>query len=405
MGCNRIKSLSAPKIVKESMHATNILYGMPASLYTAKVRAYLRKQGIPFDERTAGHPAFREEVLPHVGRWIIPVVQTSQGRLLQDGADIIDHFELQGQSRFPVMPKTPKHRAVSHVFELFGGEGLLRPAMHFRWNFDESNIAFLRDEFGASLAPPGSDQATRDATFDMASKAMRKACTSFGVTPDSAALVEASFLEFLELFSAHLAHAPYLLGGAPTLGDYALFAPLFAHLGRDPYPANLIKQRAPRVGRWIERMNSAEQGAGEYANSSTDLFNDDSVPPSLQALLQFIAQDYLPEIEAHIAFTQAWLDAHSDLHTGTNGLPKPGARAIGMAAFAWRGQQISSAVLPYRQYLLQRLQDFFDACKVTDQEVIRQCLQQSNLQNLLHLRPTRRIQRDNFLEVWSAPRN
>jgi glutathione S-transferase len=366
------------------------------------VRAYLRKQGIPFEERTAGHPAFRAEVLPQVGRWIIPVLQTSQGLLLQDGADIIDYFEQQGKTRFPAFPLTPKHRALSHIFELFGGEGLLRPAMHFRWNFDDANLAFLRDEFGASLAPPGSDQATRDATFDMASKAMRKASTSFGVTPDSVALVEANFFEFLDLFSTHLAHAPYLLGGAPTLGDYALFAPLFAHLGRDPYPASLIKQRAPRLGRWIERMNSAEQGAGEYANSSTDLFSDDSVPPSLQALLQFIAQDYLPEIEAHNAFTQAWLDAHSDLQTGTNGLPKPGARAIGMATFMWRGQQISSAVLPYRQYLLQRLQDFFDACKVTDQEEITQCLQQSNLQNLLHLRPTRRIQRDNFLEVWSA---
>ncbi len=31
----------------------HILYGMPGSLYTGKVRSYLRKQGIGFEERTA----------------------------------------------------------------------------------------------------------------------------------------------------------------------------------------------------------------------------------------------------------------------------------------------------------------------------------------------------------------
>ena len=50
--------------------STYILYGMAASLNTGKIRAYLRRQCISFEERSAGDPRFREEVVPEVGRWI-----------------------------------------------------------------------------------------------------------------------------------------------------------------------------------------------------------------------------------------------------------------------------------------------------------------------------------------------
>ena len=62
------------------MNPTFVLYGTPGSLYTAKVRAYLRKQRIPFEERAAGDPRFANEVLPQIGRWIIPVLQTPEAR-------------------------------------------------------------------------------------------------------------------------------------------------------------------------------------------------------------------------------------------------------------------------------------------------------------------------------------
>jgi len=109
-----------------------ILYGTPGSLYTGKARAYLRKQGIAFEERTAGDPRFRAEVVPVVGRWIIPVLLTPEGRYVQDGADIIDHFEDGSTVPVPARLSTPLHAVVARVFELFGGEGLLRPAMHYR---------------------------------------------------------------------------------------------------------------------------------------------------------------------------------------------------------------------------------------------------------------------------------
>jgi len=36
------------------------LYGTPGSLYTAKARSWLIKNGVPFENRAAGEPRFRE---------------------------------------------------------------------------------------------------------------------------------------------------------------------------------------------------------------------------------------------------------------------------------------------------------------------------------------------------------
>lgn len=77
----------------------------------------------------------------------------------------------------------------------------------------------------------GDERAT---VFGMASRRMRKAMAIFGVSPETIPAVEASYAHFLHLFNEHLAASPYLLGGRPTIGDYALVAPLYAHLARDP---------------------------------------------------------------------------------------------------------------------------------------------------------------------------
>ena len=377
-----------------------ILYGTPGSLYTGKARAYLRKQGIAFEERTAGDPRFRAEVVPVVGRWIIPVLLTPEGRYVQDGADIIDHFEDGSTVPVPARPSTPLHAVVARVFELFGGEGLLRPAMHYRWNFDVDNLDFVRADFIAGLVAPGADAQESAFVFDRASVMMRKATEGFGVSAESAPHVEASYLEFLALFDAHLARTPYLLGGQPTLGDYGLIAPLYAHLARDPHPAMLMKQRAPRVWRWVERMNAREQGAGEYQGLSCPELEADGLPDTLRALLRFVADDYLVELQAHVEFACEWLAQRPDLPAGSNGLDKPGARVIGRASFNWRGVPISTAVMPYRFYLLQRVQDVFDSLDAAQRERVRAALRGVGLEAMLDLRLPRRVERQQHLEVW-----
>jgi hypothetical protein len=224
---------------------------------------------------------------------------------------------------------------------------------------------------------------------------------SFGVSPDSIPGIEASYAEFLALLGAHLAGSPYLLGGYPTIGDYGLVAPLYAHLARDPYPAQLMKRTAYRVWRWTERMNAADQDAGEYGAPPEDLFEADAVPDTLKALLRFIAEDYLPEVEAFVGFANAWLADHPNVETGTNGLERPGDRAIGQVAFVWRGVPITVGVLPYRLYLLQKIQDVFDEAPLRERAAMEALLTDAGLTSLVTSRATRRVERHGHVEVWT----
>lgn len=370
---------------------------MPGSLYSAKARAYLRKNRIDHVERPPGHPRYLGEVVPAIGRWIIPVLELPDGTLVQDTVDIIDHLIAAGAGP-TVYPPTPVLRVVAHLLELFGGEGLLRPAMHYRWNFDEDNLAFLRDDFAGGLVP-GAGPEERAAAFDAASGRMRRAATAFGVVPDLVPTVEASYLEFLDLLAAHLETGPYLLGGAPTVADYAFMGPLSPHLARDPHPGLLMKRRAWRVWRWVERMNAPVEDAGEYVDPPTALFPDDGVPATLRALLGYVGEEHVPELVAQVAAIDDWLGDHAvDVGEVVGG--RPDRRMLGTATCRWRGHELTTSVVPYRLYLLQRLQAAYDAAPAAARAAVEGLFDPAGLSVLLRLRPRRRLERRDNREVW-----
>lgn len=373
------------------------LYGMAASLYTGKVRAYMRRNHVEFRDEKAGGEHFNTVVTKEVGRWIIPVIETPDGEYVQDGTDILDYFESRGFSKQSIYPEDPKLKVVAHLFELYGGEGMLRAAMHYRWNFDETNLNFLQTTF-EDVLPNNLSAEERELVFLHASGRMRKAAVAFGVTPETYETIETSYSTFLSLYETHLESRPFLFGGYPTVGDYGLFSPLYAHLGRDPKPLQLMQLTAPRVYRWTERMNAPETVHDEAAlKSGPGLFSFDAIPETLKSLMAFIAEDYVPEISAHVKFTNEWL-SEQDAPT-----LKPGAlgRGIGMATFEWRGHTIQTAVMPYRLYLLQRVTDAFEALNASDKAEVESLFEETNLAPLLRLKTTRRVIRENHLEGWA----
>ena len=372
-----------------------VLYGMPGSLYTAKARSYLRKQGLPLEQRVPGDPRFGMEILPATGRWIVPVMQTPDGAIVQDGLDIIDHMEAAGLALRSAYPTDPVEKTISLIFEMFGGEGLLRPAMHYRWNFDTDNLAFLQRDFVTALQP-GADAERCAAVFANSSGRMRKAAVTFGVTPDTFATVEAAYHEFLARLDAHLSVYPFLLGNEPTIGDYGLIAPLHAHLSRDPHPSKLMKDRAVAVWRWVERMTEPDDDVGEFlglpAPDTAALAS-----PTLAHLLAFVAHDYLPEVEAMVGFINNWL-AEQPADT----LPdKPIERGIGRVGFTWRGHDIQVGVMPYRLILLQRIQDAAEMLSPADAARLSDMLGPAGLDGLLNLKAARRVVRRDNREWWA----
>ncbi len=371
-----------------------ILYGMPGSLYTAKARSYLRKQGLPIEERAPGDRRFTAEIIPVTGRWIIPVLQTPTGGIIQDGTDIIDHVEQAGLAPRSAYPADPVAKVISLIFELFGGEGLLRPAMHYRWNFDGDNLPFLERDFVNALFP-GADAETRAGVFARSSGLMRKAAAGFGVTPDSHAAVEASYLDLLDRLDAHFALYPYLLGDSPTIGDYGLIAPLHAHLSRDPHPSLLMKRRALHVWRWVERMTTRDDDAAEFLARPAPAA-EALTSPTLAALLAFIAEDYLPEVMAMVGWLNAWLPEQ-----GAERLAGPMDRTVGRMTFPWRRLDLTVMVMPYRIWLLQRVQDAADALDPGQTAALDTLLAPAGLSSLLTTRVTRRVERRDQREWWT----
>ena len=363
------------------------LYGSPHSLYTGRARSYLIKASIPYREALFNTPHYLEEVLPKAGnRQGMPTLEDGDGTVVRDGAAIIDHFEAQTGYQFS--PSTPKQRVLSRLFDVIGAEGLLRPAMHYRWHFDDENLAFLTHHFGVIL-PKGMEEYTEKMMNNM-----RRATRNFGAIPDVLPLVESLYESLLQKMNNHFTQVPYLLGGKPCIGDFGMIAPMYGHLGRDPKPLAMMQANAIQVFRWVERMNRPELDLAEFVDTAPDYLVDDQVPETLIELLRHLAIDFLPETRAAAATINEWL-ADNAVEPGTTA-----ERAVGLAEFEVQGTSIKAIAQPYRFYLLTRVQNIYDELAAEDQADVKKMLKSCNLAELLDIRLTREIGRHNNLEVW-----
>ena len=256
------------------------LYGSSLSLYTGRARSYLIKAGIPYEETLPNSPHFAKNVLPKMGeRQSIPVIETEDGEVIRDGAAIIDHYESNNGQRFS--PVTPMQKTLSLLFDVIGTEGLLRPAMHYRWDFPKENLDFLTFHF-ESFIPPIPD---RKEKAEEQMNRMRSAGKSFGAVPANFELIESLYNTLIEKLDHHFAQYPYLLGNKPCIGDFGLIAPLFGHLGRDPVAIRLLQTKAIRLFRWVERMNRPDPDFGEFGPGAGAYIEGDRIPDSLIEVL------------------------------------------------------------------------------------------------------------------------
>lgn len=375
-----------------------MLYGAPVGLYTGKIRCYLRKQGIPFIERLPSDPVFRKEILPQIGRFINPVIKMPDGRIVQDTADIIDFLEAEGYAREASTPATPHQRIAALILDLFGGEGLVRPAMHYRWSYRKENEAFLKSEFGSSYRTGRSTPDEIEKQLNGFMSYLNAYLPKFGITPQTKAVVEASYEDILSRLEPHFRRHPYALGGKPTVADYGLVANLYAHLARDPYPSYQMKMKAPCVYRWTERMNACDADTPEFPRYPYDLANDDSIPDTLFPVFEYIASDYLPELLMTVESSNQFLSSKS----GTEVAGKLAERSIGTGTFILRGQAIDTMVAPYTLYKLQKITDVFDRLTQDQQLSVRDMLRNSHLEPILSLKAACRVERKNHLEIWGA---
>jgi len=368
-----------------------ILYGAPHSLYTGKARCYLRNQGIRYIERATTHPDFAARILPQIGRGIIPVLEAPDGEVIQDTVDIIDYFEKRGVP-YPVYPPGPLQRAIAVIIEYYGGQVMLKHAMHYRWSYRQEQEDFLMHAFAS-----GSGAASAEKIMGR----MQAYLPRLGVTQASIPHIEHSYGSLLDILDTHFEQMPYLLGDRPSIGDYGLIGTLLAHLGRDPVPSQIMKLRAPRVYRWVERMTAPGLDTVEYPERASAFWSDDAIPPSLEPLLDHIAAEIFPELTDKLAFIDDWV-ARIQPADGEPVTDKAHQRQLGLVQTRFRGVSIEVGVEPYLLFLLQRAVDSGVELESDQAQRVGEYLQRRGLAEALPGNRRYRVVRRNNIEVWAV---
>ncbi len=351
-------------------------YAAEISYFSAKVRPALRYKGVHFLELA---PDYRNVILPRTGLAFIPIVVTPEDDTWQDTSDILDALERRIPIP-PLYPPTPVQRVVASLVELYADEFMILPAMHYRWSFPES-VAKARADFAAMSMEPAA--AARFA------ERMRGSLPFLGVTPATAPAIEAHLHDLLERLSAHFAAHPYLLGARMSLADCALMGPLYAHLYLDAVPGRLLRETAPEVCRWIERMNRPDPEA------SGAWLGDDALAPTLAPILELIGADAAPLIQDGVRAFDAWAD-------GQPGPLDELPRGLGGHETRLRGVPVQRFTSSYTPWMVQRVLDGYRDLDPAARTAVDRALAGSGCEQLLALRPRHRVGKRRFKLVLES---
>lgn len=329
-----------------------ILHGWQLSLYSGKARAYLRYKGIPFVEKPP-RAWTMNTIRRKTGVIVMPVVETPEGEWLQDTSHIMDVLE-QRFPEAPVLPSTPRQRIAALLLEAWGDEFWLPSAMHYRWSFPDENFAMFQREGGDNLLP-FAPRFVKNRLIAGAAAQMRSFLPGLGVVIGQAGTIEQWTEHQLDLLEAHFAQHPYLLGSKPSYGDFGLVGPLYAHLGRDPYPKRVLMGPRPALSAWIARMQEPAQ-----PRSGAFLAND-AVPPTLTPVLRSIFAEFWPYLELTLA------------EVAKQRTPAPGRgyrRSLGEVRVPMAGRTLRRAAAPFSLWMAQRPLDAYTALSGPDRDAV-----------------------------------
>ena len=342
------------------------LYGTPFSLYTGKVRSYLLKRGLEFEEVLATLQVYKNFIVPRTGVAYVPVIQifndsTGKDMVIQDSTVIIDALEKlypeqQQLHSSSVYPTTPKQKMASLLLEVYGDEWLVIPAMHYRWNFPQQNDAYIHKAFGSVVLPWSwtPDYLQRLAGRTVAAR-FKDMVPKLGITPQTIPAIEVSFTQLLNDLNVHFTEHDYLLGGTrPSIGDFGLIGPFYAHLYLDPAPGELMRRTAPKVCQWVERMTTSTDN-DEDANPTVrvgSFLPNDQVPETLLPMLRRMAKEQLPVLLDTDQRLAEWRQSQRAKQGNDN--VNAVKRVLGMHPFTVENTQGERAVLPFSLWMFQR---------------------------------------------------
>ena len=269
---------------------------------------------------------------------------------------MIDYLEQHTTTR-SVVPTTPKQHIASAIFEMWGDEWLLIPAMHYRWN--HNNFPFIYEEFGEIVLPGMPAFVKRFVGKKLGGK-FKRFVPLLGITEHSIPAIEHWYEnEVLVQLNNHFKIHDYLLGNKPCVGDFGLMGPLYAHLYRDPASGKIMKAKAPYVVKWVERMNQTNVPTGEY-------LANDTIPDTLKLILLQQFKEFWPVQINSVLLNQKWIEENPDKAF----LP----RIVGYQDFTIGDVTEERAVSSFSQWKVQRVVDLYNNFNSDEQSTVREWL-------------------------------
>ena len=385
------------------------LFSAEHSIFSAKVRAYLRFKhdqndlGLGFEDILATPDLMRDLLTVRSGSPSLPQMEAPDGTWIQDTSEIIDYVEKQHRS-VPVIPDCetrPKQKLASYILELLGDEWLLVPACWERWHYslettEPNHRAFNEQQWGSFLAPDKNGRARRAAgaaffenIFGISDalsnpKGPYQGLIHLGCTDATLPAWLNMQRHLLQALEHHLEVHDYILGGRPSLGDYALLGPIYVHFYRDPVAGFDLRRAFPLVCEWVDRtnaegcMNARRFGQKLYSvgddgkligreamSDDGDWLPDDEVPATLMPILQIFFEQMWPFLTSSISALSAFIA--SDRHEIGNELPRksftatPGfeeyqtGEGLLTVPFEMGGAAARRMIVPTQIWMLQRM--------------------------------------------------
>lgn len=340
------------------------IYGWKVSPFTEKTYAYLKyKQLDPkYIEPNAWQLNFK--IKKDVGQMIMPVVYDDD-QILQDSSAIIDYYESHYASR-PVIPEQALPKIACYILELLGDEWLTLAALHYRWHYPE-NHPFIFRSFGRSALPkfPPFMQSFMGRKIG---KQMSGYLPILGIDHDMQQPLESNTHTILSYLNEHLASHTFLFGSCPSLADFAIYGPIYAHLYRDPFPDKLLSPY-PSVIKWIQALSGPiNLHQGNWSNAPT-------LPLSLLPLLQVWSQTHAPLIKASIESFKDWCICEPN----KTRLP----RAFGKTTLNINGQHTTRLNLSYVIWMWQRIQKVYQTLSEKELNSVDSLLNQLGVLQLM----------------------
>lgn len=225
------------------------IFGVENSPFSVKVRSYFRYKGIPHEWIVRDQNTM-PEYQKHAKLPIVPLLVGADGEALQDSTPIMEKMEALHPEP-STLPADEPSRFLSLLLEEFGDEWGNKWMLHYRWAREADQVA-ASNRLVAEMMPDMPEDQRKGMAAGIAER-MTGRVWFVGSNEVTAAQIEDSYAEGLELLEAHLANRPYIFGGRPSFADFGLWGEIY-NCGVDPTPGALLTEKAPSVVAWVERM-------------------------------------------------------------------------------------------------------------------------------------------------------